>query len=190
METFYLVCAGGGGALILCQFLAGFFGLGGDHHVEVDHDVHADAGGDHESHPASSFFGWFTFRTVAAAITFFGLGGLTARYYQMPDSSSFVVAVLAGCSALYLVGMLMKTMLKLKADGTVRIEKAIGQIGRVYLAIPGKNGGSGKVTLTVQNRTVECQAMTAQNEIATGSAVQVIAVLGPNLVEVSPVSAG
>src|SRR5262249_9380565 len=96
---------------------------------------------------------------------------------------------LAGCLALYLVAMLMKTLMKLKSDGTVRIEKAIGQQGRVYLAIPGNHAGSGKVTLTVQNRSVECLARTAQQDIATGTTVQVVTVPGRNLVEVSPVPA-
>lgn len=186
METFYLITAGVGGTLILCQFLANAFGMSGSHDG-MDHDVDHDA--DTDSHLESNWFlGLLTFRSVAAAITFFGLGGLTAKYYQASEFQSFLVAFLAACSAFYLVAMLMKSMHRLRADGTVRMERAVGQLGRVYLTIPGKKSGSGKVTLNVQNRTVECQAMTADAEIATGSTVKVVALLGPNLVEVAVLS--
>lgn len=186
METLFLVCAGGGGALILCQFLAGLAGFASDHDV---HSGDADHDHDHDSQSGNSFFGWFTFRTIAAALAFFGLGGLSALYYQFTESTSLLIAIVSGMVALLAVAKLMKLMHKLKADGTVKIEKAIGQTGRVYLMVPGKKTGSGKVTLNLQNRTVECLAMTAENEIATGSTVQVVAVLGPNLVEVTPVPA-
>jgi len=190
MDTFYLVVAGGGGALIVCQFLAGVFGLIGEHEVGTDHGVQGDAhtGDNHgQSHTSNWFLGILTFRSISAAITFFGLGGLTARYYSENEFSSFFIAMLSGCAALYLVAMIMKTMYQLKADGTVRFERALGQHGRVYLTIPGQKKGSGKVTLNLQNRSVECLAVTAENELSTGSMVKVVALLGPNLVEVAAI---
>src|SRR5688572_19335701 len=120
METFYLVCAGGGGALVVCQFLAGLLGLAGDHEADThtgdaDHDAHH--GTEHHDQGSNWFLGMLTFRSIAAAITFFGLGGLTARYYEASDVQTFSVALIAGVAALYLVASLMKAMLKLKADG-------------------------------------------------------------------------
>ena len=191
METFYLICAGGGGALVICQFVASLLGLASDHDVDTGHDVDSDvhAGdGAHHDQPSNTFLGLLTFRSIAASITFFGLGGLTSHYYEATEGATFLMALVAGVAALYLVATLMKAMHKLKADGTVRIEKAVGQVGRVYLTIPGKKAGSGKVTFNLQNRSVECLAMTAENDIATGSTVTVVAVLGPNLVEVSPLT--
>ena len=44
--------------------------------------------------------------------------------------------------------------------------------------MPGGKAGPGKVTLTVQNRTVECEAFTAAADIPTGAAVRVVAVRG------------
>jgi membrane protein implicated in regulation of membrane protease activity len=184
MERFYLIVAGGGGTLIICQFIAGLLGLVGDSDVDHDHDTDGHDHADDHAGAGNWFLGMLTFRSVAAAITFFGLGGLTARYYQATEVSSFVVALLAAYGALYLVAMLMRTMTRLKADGSVRMERALGQTGRVYLTIPPRKSGTGKVTLAVQNRTVECQAITAENELTTGTAVTVIALHGPNLVEV------
>jgi len=46
MITIFMVCAGLGGALMVCQFLAGLLGLGGDHGDAGGHDVGHDFGHD------------------------------------------------------------------------------------------------------------------------------------------------
>ena len=61
---------------------------------------------------------------------------------------------------------------------------AVGKIGTVYLRVPGRRGGAGKVHLNVQNRTVEYLAMTDADELPTGSRVSVVAVVSPDTVEV------
>lgn len=187
MDTFYLIVAGAGGSLIVCQFLAGLLGFVSDTDVDGSHGTDVDTHVESHEHLGTTnwFLGMLTFRSIAAAITFFGLGGLTARYYQATEVSSFIVALLSGYAALYAVAFLMKSMYKLKADGSVRMERAVGELGRVYLTIPANKRGSGKVTLSLQNRTVECQAITAESEITTGTTVKVVAIHGPNLIEVA-----
>jgi hypothetical protein len=187
MHTFFLVCAGVGGTLVLLQFLAGSFGLGGDHgdadHVDLGGDADADAG-DHDF-DGNWFLGLLTFRALCAAIAFFGLGGLTAAYYDLTPAAQLGTAVLSGAGALYLVAALMKSLYRLKADGTVRLSHAVGRTGTVYLRVPGQKTGPGKVTLSLQNRTVEVEAFTAANELPTGTPIRVVAVLGPSAVEVT-----
>jgi membrane protein implicated in regulation of membrane protease activity len=186
MYTFFLVCAGVGGTLVLLQFLAGSFGLGGDHgdadHAGLDHD-HADAA-DHDT-GESWFLGLLTFRAICAAIAFFGLGGLIAGYYQLTPAAQLGTAVVAGFAALYLVATMMKMLYRLKADGTVRMSHAVGRTGTVYLRVPGQNTGPGKVTLNLQNRTVEVEAFTFANELPTGTPVRVVAVRDTGAVEVT-----
>ena len=183
MGTLFMIAAALGGTLVLCQFVLGLLGVGADH----DTDVHGDAGdtgdGDHTS-TTDWFFGLLTFRALSAAITFFGLGGLCAGYYGLPPSAQLATATLAGLGALYLVATVMKALYGLKADGTVRIDGAVGQTGTVYLRIPGSNGGAGKVNLNLQNRTVELEAFTAGDELPTGTPITVVAVRGPSCVEV------
>ncbi len=186
METLFLICAGLGGALIVCQFLAGLLGIGGNgHDAEMHHDWSADT--DHDGHLSTAewFFGFLTFRAVSAAICFFGLAGLTARYYELPHSAQLASAALAGFGALYLVATLMRMLYRLKSDGSVRIKGAVGETGTVYLRVPARKAGAGKVTLNLQNRTVELEAFTADGELATGTPIRVVAVLGPNSVEVA-----
>jgi hypothetical protein len=98
-----------------------------------------------------------------------------------------VIAVVCGLAAMYGVYFLMRGLYKLTAEGTERIDRAVGQEGIVYLAIPGQNGGVGKVHVPVQNRTLEYEAMTAGERLATGSRVVVVGVLGAGRVEVEPI---
>jgi hypothetical protein len=212
MNTVYLVCAAAGGTLMVCQFLLSLLGFGG-HHDMGDHDVHDVGGHDvhagdheagdhdathdahHESHhetqrdsAMSWFMGMLTFRTIVAALLFFGLAGLAASESEWDEVPAFLVAVGAGAAALFLVGSMMRSLSKFKAEGTVRMERAIGRNGTVYLPIPGEKTGIGKVMLNLQNRTVECQAVTAQQQaLPTGAPVVVVAVLSSDTVVVAPV---
>ena len=84
----------------------------------------------------------------------------------------------------------MAAFRRLTHDGTARIEAAVGTTATVYLRVPANRTGPGKVTVTVQNRTVECEAVTAAPaDIPTGAPVRVVAVVGPTAVEVEPLSA-
>jgi hypothetical protein len=185
METLFLVCAGVGGTMLLLQILAGALGIGGDHADAGHHEFGGHDAGDHDHGDGNWFLGLLTFRSVCAAVAFFGLGGLTAGYYGLPDSARLAAAVLSGFAALYLVATLMKMLYRLRSDGAVRINHAVGRTGTVYLRVPANKTGPGKVTLNLQNRTVELEAFTAASELPTGTPVRVVAVLGPSSVEVT-----
>src|SRR5262249_35231495 len=159
----------------LGQFLLSFIGLAGDHEVGGDSggdhfggDAGHDHAGGHDDPGADSHHGgsaaehesataWFvrmlSLRTVVAGLTFFGLGGLAANASGAHPVGSLSIALLSGFAALYLVGWAMRTLMRLRADGTVHIENAIGQPAVVYLTVPGHKTGKGKITVTVQNRT-------------------------------------
>jgi hypothetical protein len=66
----------------------------------------------------------------------------------------------------------------------VRVDGAIGLGAQVYVPIPGGRTAPGKVLMTLQNRTVELQAVTPDDALPTGASVTVVDVLGPDLVEV------
>jgi hypothetical protein len=190
MVTFYLICFLIGATLLVGQFLLSLLGLGHLHDFDL-HDLH-DVGGhdglcDHEGE-GSWYTGILTFRTLVAALTFFGLGGLAGLRQWGPDlwPLTLVVAAAAGGGALMLVGSLMRWLRRQTASGTVQIKGAVGQSGTVYLTIPGGKAGAGKVTVCVQNRTMEYQAVTPDQELPTGAKVVVVSVINSDTVEVIP----
>jgi len=197
METLYFVCAVGGATLLVCQFFMGLLGFGEHHGMDADHDhdFHADADHDHghgsdqdHEHQHSWFVGVLSFRAIVSAITFFGITGMTGHAKKMDEPVTLGAAVLAGIAAITVVAFTMRSLHRLKAEGNVRIDRAVGKNGTVYLSIPGKRSGVGKVTLHLQNRTMEYQAVTAQDALPTGAKIVVVGVVGPDTVEVAPAS--
>ncbi len=199
MEMFYLVCAILGGTVMVCQFMLTLFGMGGDHDVgghDVGHDLGGhDAGGHHgdgdqtaahDAH-ASWLVGVISFRTIVAALAFFGLAGLGARAADVPPIPALALSAAVGFVAMMLVAYVMRMLGRLHAEGTARIERVIGSSGTVYLSVPGQKSGVGKVTVKVQGRTMEYAAVTAsETEIPTGAKVVAVGVVGPGTVEVAP----
>jgi serine/threonine protein kinase len=196
MNDVFDLCAVVGGTLLACQFLLALLGLGhhgADSGGEASHDFggHDHGGDQHGAHDAdhesqvSWFTGLLTFRTVVAALLFFGLAGRTADAAEVDPTTALGVGLAAGAGALFLVAWAMRSLYRLRADGTVRIERSVGRSGTVYLPIPANRGGAGKVLLNVQNRTVEYQAVTAHQSLPTGAPVTVLAVVNADTVEVA-----
>jgi hypothetical protein len=214
MIAVYVVCAAVGTTVLVLQFLLALVGLGGDAlGVEVPHDFGQDAGGlDHDLAPdgvhdevahdhvagrdeahhstvahaphALSIFRALSLRTVTAALAFFGLAGLAANAAECSPYTSLLIAGGAGLGAMYAVYFMLTAMRSLRAEGTVRIQRALGKEATVYLHIPGNRAGRGKIQINLQNRTMEYLATTAGEPIPTGATVVVTEVLGSDLVEV------
>jgi membrane protein implicated in regulation of membrane protease activity len=198
----YMVCAVVGGTVLLCQFALTLLGLTDDFadladdvpdDADIGHALGDSSAGTHTTgdtahhHGSTWLFGVITFRTAVAALTFFGLAGLAANANEFPPATELLIAVLAGVAAMYGVHYLMQTLHKLRADGTARIEGAVGEIGTVYLSVPGHNSGHGKIHLSLQDRTVEYDAQTAEEPLPAGAKVVVVDVIGPDTVCVARV---
>jgi hypothetical protein len=73
---------------------------------------------------------------------------------------------------------------RLERDGTLSLASAVGTTGSVYLSIPARREGVGKVHLIVQNRLVELRAITDEDDLATGTPILVVDVEGTDTVVV------
>ena len=202
----FLLMAVVGGTVLIVQFVLTLVGLGGDHGLDVSHDVPADftgdvghdvhIGGDHGAesaghdaaghHGSSWLFAVISFRTLVAAATFFGLAGLAAQSARQSVGVQLLLAAVSGFAAMYGVHWMVRSMGRLGEDATVRIKHALGKEGTVYIPIPGSKAQAGKIQLKVQNRLVEYEAVTGSKErLATGTKVRVVGIVGSTL-EVEP----
>jgi hypothetical protein len=177
MTTFFLICAVAGGTIFVVQLLLMI--LGGHGLGDLSHDIHA-GDSDHDA----AFWGIFSVRALVAGVTAFGIGGLAAKSAGAVPVVSFATAAVAALAAATLVAVLLGAISRLADDGTAHIERAVGSTGVVYLNIPAEKSGLGKVTLQLQNRSVELDAMTYGNKLETGTRVVVTSVIGPGAVEV------
>ncbi|MGQ0715610.1 MAG: hypothetical protein ACT4PJ_18075 [Gemmatimonadaceae bacterium] len=182
MTTFFLICAALGGGVLVVQLALGLLGVtdaGGNPHVGDGHD----AGGANGAHAGLDLL---SVRSISAGLAFFGLGGLAGLATGLGLIAAIPLSLMAGIAAMVGTAAVMRWMLRLEDDGTVSIHGAVGATGRVYLSIPGDRKGAGKVTLTLQNRTVEYQAVTSSAPLPTGAPIMVVDVIGPDTVDVVP----
>jgi len=205
MTYLFLFFAVAGGTVLICQFVLTLVGLSGGHDLPddlsgADHaggfhgDAH-DAGSDHAGdaahdnadHASSWLFGVISFRTLVAASTFFGLAGLAAQQGGLNLPLQLAIGTLSGLGAMYGVHWIMRMIGRLGEDGTVRIQRAIGQEATVYIPIPGGKSKAGKIQLRLQNRLMEYPAVTAADRLPTGTHVRVVGVAG-NVLEVMPLA--
>jgi membrane protein implicated in regulation of membrane protease activity len=145
----------------------------------------SNADGDYV-HPDSSWlFGVVSFRTLVAAAAFFGISGKAALSAGYAQSTSLILATVVGVCAMYGMYWLMRLVAGLSSSGNERIGNAVGRTATVYVRIPAGRTGAGKVQLSMQNRIVEYQAVTDDDEpLKTGETVQVVSVTGSDTVQV------
>lgn len=214
LDMLFLIAAIIGGTVMICQFLLTLVGMGhdggdigdgdfsGDADAAGDFDIDGDLPGDNHTplgyaadadyqHPDSSWlFGVLSFRTLIAAAAFFGVAGKTALSAGMSQPMALVIAILLGLAAMYGMYYLMQAMSKLTSSGNERISISIGKHATVYVPIPADGAGLGKVQVTLQNRTVEYQAVSEETEpLRTGETVEIIEVKNSDTVAVRRLAA-
>ena len=178
VNTFFLTCAALGAVILVAQLAMGM--VGGDHHDAPHH------GGDHHS-AASDGLQLISVRTLSAFVAFFGIGALGAASFSWPGILATGAGLVLGTAAMFGVAFMMRTMLRFEHDGSIDIQRAVGEPATVYIPIPASDGGAGKVTLALQGRTVEFQAVTNEGvSLPTGMAVLIVEVRDNDVVEVVP----
>lgn len=161
MSTVFLWCAILGGTVLVLQLVAGFVGLEYGH----AHEGHFGDGG-------GEGLNLLSVRSIAAGVAFFGIAGLAAM--TMGPFIASVAAVGAGAAAMVGVAAIIKTFGRLERDATISLVSAIGTTGSVYLSIPGRRVGAGKVHVTVQGRLMEVRAVTDEDLLPTGTPILVV----------------
>ncbi len=175
--------------------VTGHSAFGDGVHAAGGHDATVGTGHDtHSGHDATDAadlvsFRLFTFQSVMAFLVVFGWTGIAmAANRSIPGFVSFLVALLAGGAALVLTAWLFFTVMKLQNDGNMKLSNAIGIDGEVYIPIPAGGKDQGKVSLLVQGRWIECDAITVGLEpLKTKQAVKVVGVQGGTVLVVEPI---
>ena len=128
----------------------------------------------------------FTVRGLVALFAIGGWVGIALIDLKVHIVLASFLALAAGFLALALVAWIVKIALGLQSTGNLDIRNAIGLTGRVYLTIPGGGRYSGKISLLLQERAVELDAVTDDSiDILTGSQIKVVGLRG-NLLVVEP----
>jgi membrane protein implicated in regulation of membrane protease activity len=163
---------------LILQIITLLFGIGDSGEVDID------LSGDGEVDATVDLSDGFTLFSLRGIVAFFAIGGWTG-YALAPINTWIAVggSLLAGTLALVGMAFAMRGIMKLRSSGNIEIAKAVGKVADVYLTIPAKGNGSGKITLTLEERYVELSAISlSDTPIPTGEKVKITALIGDSLV--------
>lgn len=179
--------------VLIVQTVLLMFGIGdgdgGDTDVDVDVDIDTDVDADgFDVSGAASGDDGLTLFTVRGIVAMFCVGGWSGIVFVdlgLGNIISILLAVVCGVAALFGIAYLMKAVLKLQSSGNIQLGYAIGKTGEVYIPVPPKGQGRGKITINVQDRLIEVDAISGgEDTLKTGETVRVVSIDESGLVVV------
>jgi hypothetical protein len=131
-------------------------------------------------------FQFFSIKNLVGFFTIFGWAGIAAIDSGLSQGAALIVALAAGLLMMTLMASVFYFLAKANADGTLRINKAIGRVGEVYLTIPGKRSNTGKVQINVQGAVRTLDAVTDDDkDIPTGRIITVKEIVNDHILLVT-----
>lgn len=160
----------------LLQLVLSFFGAESpddlpDAEIEADHGIG---------------FQFFTLKNMVGFFTIFGWTGIACLESGWSIGFTLLISTAAGLAMMLIMAGLFYLLMQANADGTMKIDQAIGRMGEVYLTIQARRGGAGKVQVTVSGSLRTLEALTDEDsDIPTGRQVKVVSVVGNQLLVTS-----
>lgn len=131
----------------------------------------------------------FSVRGIVAMLCIAGWSGIVWVDAGLPDPVAIILASLCGGAALVGMAYLMKAVMRLQSSGNIRLGSAVGKVGEVYIPIPAAGEGKGKISINVQERLIEVDAITMNDTaLKTGETVRVVSTDEAGLVVVERVA--
>ncbi len=162
---------------------------------DVDFDVSVDGsfspdGADLSNHDISNpsdiaDFRLLSVQSVIAFLCIFGWSGITAIANGMPEWAALVLAAVLGFAAMLLVAKIIQWSSKLAQNGTFNMKNLLGESGTVYIPIPPKGNGSGKINISCGERFLEFDAVSEDSDtLGTGVPVRVVDIISGSVLVV------
>ena len=181
--------------VMILQFVLMIIGIGVDGDTDTDFDDGVIDTGAETSPPESgsdgkaSVFKIFTIRGIVAFFALGGWAGLAALAAGLHPIWAIQISLFAGVCALLLAAVVIRLALRMQTSGNLNLNNAVSQIADVYIRIPSGRSEKGKVTLLLQERFVELDAVTDnETDLLPESKVEVVAVVNGDCLVVSPVT--
>ena len=177
LQKFFWIIALCASLVFLIQTIMTFVGLGTDADVDagpMDSSI--------DSMEDGSLSGVFSFRNLINFLLGYGWAG--ALLFSSIDKRWLLqlVAIAVGLVFVLAFVFMFRQVMKLSHDGSFKLQEAVGLKADVYLRIPAARSGRGKVQVSVKGSVHEVDAVTDSDaEIATGGQVQILEVLGDDL---------
>lgn len=154
--------------LIIQIILMCFSSFGGDLDLDGDGDIDVDL---------DSGVSIFTVKGLTAFLAVGGWVGLLTCTLCSENMQwlSIITALISGAAAWALVVVFMRIMIKMQCNGALEPDKLVGQQATVYVTVPAKRSGRGKITLTAQGKYMELDAVTDGDKLPVDMKVEILA---------------
>lgn len=150
----------------ILQTIMTFMGIGGaDADVEIATESHD--GGD-------APFELFSLRNLINFLLGFSWTGISLYDSIENKTILILVAVIVGVGFVGAFFILIKQIMRLGENNSFTIDKTLNQTATVYLTIPEKKSGRGKIQISINGAYHELDAVTESETLTTGTVVKVI----------------
>lgn len=115
--------------------------------------------------------------TVRGVLVFIAIGCWLSFILYRPFGALFAILIgaLGGVVAAYLQALAFRASLRLESSGNIDYHNAVGKEATVYLRVPKSRSGKGKVTVVIQERYTEIDAVTDEEmDLLPKSLVEVV----------------
>jgi len=176
--------------VMLLQLLLMIFGFGfGTPDSDADVDSCDSPANEAGTYGNSSLFKVFTIRGIVAFFALGGWAGLAALAAGLQLIWAIQIALLAGVAAMILASLAIRLALRMQDSGNLNINNALSQPAEVYITIPALRANTGKITMLLQERFVELDAVTdSETALIPKTKVEVIGVVDKDCLLVRPIS--
>jgi hypothetical protein len=119
-------------------------------------------------------FQLFSLRNMINFLLGFSWTGVS--FYNTIQNKTILLlfAVVVGVLFVYLFFVIIKQMQKLAENNSFKISNTLNKTADVYLTIPEKMSGKGKIMISIKGSFHELDAMTENEKIPTGSVVKIV----------------
>ena len=146
-----------------------------DHDISSPHDL-AD-------------FRLLSVQSVIAFLCIFGWSGIAALSCGAPAWAAILIGAVLGLAAMFLVAKIIQWSSKLTQNGNFNVKNLLGESGTVYIPIPPKGEGTGKINISCGERFMEFDAVCEGDKtLSTGSAVRVVDIIAGSTLVVEQIS--
>ncbi|MDR2010147.1 MAG: serine protease [Bacteroidales bacterium] len=126
-------------------------------------------------------FQFISLKNLIGFFTIFSWTGIACLDAGLNNWLCIVISIIAGLLMMIIMASIFYYMGKLVENGSMKIESAIGKTAQVYLRIPAKNAGIGKVQVNINGIKTLDAINNSSEEIKTGSIVKITGVNPGNI---------
>jgi len=144
--------------------------------IGAGHSDSSDVGLEGHHFGDGTDFQLFSFRNLINFLLGFGWAGISLYSTVGHPVGIVAIALTVGVFFVWLFFFIIKQLQRLTEDNSFQLSDTLNKEAEVYLKIPSKQQGTGKVLVSSRGAMHELEAMTEGDEIPTGAKVIVVAV--------------